>query len=124
MSEGSGIVGIPLETVLVMVAELKSDESVAASFLKHHMDDVKEGQLWDATPIPELCEYYTACRQLTKIIMSLLTAPLPEGIAPESADGKLVLAKAEYITLMTLMKGLKEIRQALKKSYNISLEVH
>ena len=95
MSEKPEAVAIPLESILMLVAELKSDESVAASFLKHHVDEAGESHTWNKTPIPELCDYYTGSRQLVKIIMSLLTAPPPVNVPESAAEGKLVMHKAE-----------------------------
>jgi len=124
MSEKPEAVAIPLEAILMLVAELKSDESVAASFLKHHVDEAGDSQTWSKTPIPELCDYYTGSRQLVKIIMTLLTMPPPENVPKSATEGKLVIDKREYLTLMTLVDGLKDIKSSLKWTYNISLEVH
>jgi hypothetical protein len=124
MSEDSGVVAIPLENVLMLVGELKGDESIAASLLRYHFGISEELSDWATTPVPELCEYYTACRQLSKIIMSLLTSPIPENVDPDEADGNLVLGPVQYSTLTGLLNAMNEIKDNLRWSHNISFEVH
>ena len=124
MSEDSGVYGIPLENVLVLVGELKGDESIAASLLKYHFGIVDETSDWNATPIPDLCEYYTACRQLSKVIMSMLQAPPPPNVDPKETQGNLVLGQVQYATLTGLLDAMRDIKDSLKWGYNISFEVH
>lgn len=124
MSENSGVMAIPLESVLMLVSELKSNESCAASLMQYHFSIAKDEADWNTTPIPELCEYYTGCRQLTKIIMMLLSSPTPKDISHEEAEGKLVMEQVEYRTLTTLLAAVTELKDGLRWSHNISFEVH
>ena len=115
---------IPLENILVLVSDLKSDESISASLLKYHVEEASVAEDWETTPIPKLCEYYSGCRHVRNLIMELLIAPTPIKVEKALSEGALVMGEAEYNILATLLTSLEELRLSLRLGHNISFEVH
>ena len=134
MSEEGGAYVLSAEKVLLLVIELKEDESLGASLLQHYIE-MTGNDSWEDTPIPPLCEYYTGCRHIRQMLMDMMTTPVEDralsGVGPKpknlddpSAKSGFVMTEGEYVILNTLLSSLKALKSMLRVRHNISFEVH
>ena len=115
---------LPLEKALLLASELKQEELMASYFLQHHVENLKD-KSWDDTPLPLLCEYYTATRSVRSLLMDMIVSPPPEASSDRAqTEGGFPMTSAEYTVLETLLTSLSVLRKTLKLTHNISFEIH
>jgi len=113
---------LPLEKALLLASELKQEELMASYFLQHHIENL-DSESWDDTPIPLLCEYYTATRSVRSLLMEMIISPPPDAERTET-EGGFPMTAGEYSILETFLSSLSTLRKTLKLTHNISFEVH